>query len=150
MTGSNVALVEGNEFQNAIERADIPFTLYVADSYLLLVPRKIAKVHPKYPTTLAPSQRIRLQLKHKDVDQFRAEFHEEPMFSHLKVTSGLEDEKTVLVGAMIIGTTDHPWLAQWDFPELLNGNTKNRLTSNTIADETFGHLGPDLDQAADP
>ncbi|KAI1772952.1 hypothetical protein F4818DRAFT_424451 [Hypoxylon cercidicola] len=64
--------VESIEYQCSVTRPDIPYTLYVGKDHLLLVPREVAKVHPKFPSTQGPLPQIRLQLSQYWIKEYKS------------------------------------------------------------------------------
>ena len=72
--------VEGAEFQCSTTRPDIPYTLYVNDSYLLLVPRQVANVHPNFPSIQGPLHRFKLELSDRVDNEYRTKYNKSPSF----------------------------------------------------------------------
>jgi hypothetical protein len=140
--------VEGAEFQCSITRPDIPYTLYVNDSYLLLVPRQVAKVHPNFPTFQGPLQRFKLELLDRVVDEYRTKYNKEPKFSR-NSHFGLEDDE-VVVAALLESSNMIP---HWEFRTLLDGTNpgnKHLTDYSSDAKASFGIMDYDLSMAARP
>ena len=133
-------LVESTKFQCSITRPDIPYTLYVSDSYLLLVPRQVDNVHPKFPSAQIPPQRFRLQLSDDCINEHKRESNQEPKFSHKYVDFGLE-ENEVVVAALLDGSDFIPY---WDFRTLLNGENTHHMDISSDAAASFGMMKWDL------
>jgi len=131
---------ESTEFQCSITRPDIPYTLYVSDSYLLLVPRQVTKVHRKFPTMQDPPQRFRLQLSDYWTTEFKKKFNQKPKFSHKHVDFGLEDDE-VVVTAVLDGSNLVP---HWEFRTLFNGDSGNLMDTSSDAEASFGMMKWDL------
>jgi hypothetical protein len=131
---------ESAEFQCSITRPDIPYTLYVSDSYLLLVPRQVTNVHPKFPSVQSPPQRFRLQLSDYWTDEYKRRFNQEPKFSNKYVDFGLE-ENEVVVAALLDGSNFIPY---WDFRALLNGENTHHMDISSDAEASFGMMKWDL------
>ncbi len=139
--------VEGAEFQCSNTRPDIPYTLYVNDSYLFLVPRQVAKVHPNFPTIQGPLQRFKLELSDHVVDEYRTKYNKEPKFSRRNVGFGLEDDEVVFA-ALLEGSDMIP---HWEFRTLLDGtNPENKHLTDYSSDAgvSFGIMQHDLSMAA--
>lgn len=136
--------VESAEFQRSITRPDIPFTLYVSDSYLLLVPRQVTNVHPSFPTVQYSPQRFRLQLSDHWVGEFKKKFNQEPKFSANYVDFGLEDDE-VVVAALLDGSNFIPY---WEFRTLLSGDNSHYMDESSDAKASFGIMKWDLAQAS--
>jgi hypothetical protein len=136
--------VEGSEYQCSITRPDIPYTLYVNDSYLLLVPRQVIKVHRNFPTQQGPPQQFRLQLSDHWTNEYRNKYNREPKFSHRHVDFGLEDDE-VVVAALLNGSNMIP---HWEFRTLFNGNNGHVMDTSSDAETIFGLMVWDLTQAA--
>jgi hypothetical protein len=136
--------VESTEFQCSITSPDIPYTLYVSDSYLLLVPRQVTKVHPRFPAMQDPPQRFRLQLSDTSVNDFKKKFNQEPKFSHKYVDFGLEDDE-VVVAAVLDGSN---YIPHWEFRALFNGDSRNLMDISSDAEASFGMMKWDLAREA--
>jgi hypothetical protein len=139
--------VEGAEFQCSTTRPDIPYTLYVNDSYLLLVPRQVTKVHPNFPTTQGPLQRFKLELSDHVADEYRTKYNKEPKFSSRNVHFGLEDDE-VVVAALLESSNMIP---HWEFRTLLDGanpGNKHLTDYSSDAEASFGMMHHDLSMAA--
>ena len=137
-------LVESTEFQCSITSPDIPYTLYVSDSYLLLVPRQVTNVHRKFPSAQTPPQRFRLQLSDHWINEYKKKFNQEPKFSHKYVDFGLE-ESEVVVAAVLDGSNFIPY---WEFRTLLNGGNTHEMDISSDAEASFGIMKWDLAQAS--
>lgn len=111
---------------------------------LLLVPRKVDKIHPLFPTTPAPTQRITLKLSDLYANKFRQQFNREPKFSPRRVGFGLEDDE-VVVAAILEGSNHIP---HWEFRSLLRGDTDNLMDVSSDAEASFGMMKWDLSGAA--
>jgi len=138
---------EGADFQSSSTRPDIPYTIYVNDSYLLLVPRHVDKVHPNFPTIQGPLQRFKLELSDRMVNEYRTKYNMEPMFFYRNVHFGLEDDE-VVVAALLEGTDMIP---HWEFRTLLDGTDPgNRHFTDYSSDAkaSFGLMDFDLSLAA--
>jgi hypothetical protein len=131
--------VESTEFQCSLTRPDIPYTLYVSNSYLLLVPRQVTNVHRKFPTVQVP-QRFRLQLSDYWTNEYKKKFEQEPKFSAKYVDFGLEDDE-VVVAAVLNGSNFVPY---WEFRTLLNGDTTHHMDMSSDAEASFGMMKWDL------
>jgi hypothetical protein len=141
--------VEGAEFLCSNTRPDIPYTLYVNESYLLLVPREVAKVHPNFPTVQGPLQRFKLELSDHVANEYRTKYNKGPKFSIRNVHFGLEEDE-VVVAALLEGSNMIP---HWEFRTLLDGTTpgNKHLTDYCSNTETFfGLMSHDLSMAARP
>jgi hypothetical protein len=145
----NNTSVEGAEFQCSTTRPDIPYTLYVNESYLLLVPQEApsGKVHPNFPTIQGPPQRFKLELSDLVADEYRTKHNKEPKFSARKVDFGLEDNE-VVVAALLEGSNMIP---HWEFCTLLDGSNpgnKHLTDYSSDAEASFGSMNWDLSMAA--
>ncbi|TVY38967.1 hypothetical protein LOCC1_G008287 [Lachnellula occidentalis] len=143
---------EGNEYQCSTTRPDIPYALYVGDTYLLLVPREVANVHPNFPTTQIPAQQFRLELSDYWTNEYKTKVNKKPMFHYKKAEFGLEDGE-IIVMALLNGST---WIPQWEFCTILNGGNVGVVkdhSTDTCADardaaDSFGLMEWDLKQTA--
>jgi hypothetical protein len=144
LSWTDTVSVESTEFQCSITRPDIPYTLYVSESYLLLVPRQVTKVHPKFPTMQGPPQRFRLQLSDNSTNDFKNKFNQEPKFSHKYVDFGLEDDE-IVVAAVLDGSN---YIPHWEFRTLFNGDSRNLMDISSDAEASFGMMKWDLAREA--
>jgi len=131
---------ESTEFQCSLTRPDIPYTLYVSDSYLLLVPREVTNVHRKFPTMQVPPQRFKLQLSDYWTNEYKKKFKQEPKFSTKHVGFGLEDDE-VVVAALLDGSN---FIPHWEFRTLLNGDNTQLMDTSSDAEASFGMMIWDL------
>ncbi|EED13792.1 hypothetical protein TSTA_100370 [Talaromyces stipitatus ATCC 10500] len=131
---------ESAEFQCSITRPDIPFTIYVGDSYMLLVPREVTNIHRNFPTVQYSPQRFRLQLSDYWVDEYKRKFNQEPKFSAKYVDFGLEDDE-VVVAALLDGSN---FIAYWEFRTLLDGDNSHHMDMSSDAKASFGMMKWDL------
>ncbi|KAI2636582.1 hypothetical protein GGS26DRAFT_501711 [Hypomontagnella submonticulosa] len=137
---------ESIEYQCSVTRPDIPYTLYVGEDHLLLVPREVAKVHPKFPSTQDPLPRLKLQLSQFWIDEYKSTYGSDPEFTARRVGFGLEEDE-VVVAAVLAGT---PYVPNWQFSNLLKGDTRNAMDESSDAYADFGMMQFDLSQAAEP
>ncbi|XXH03859.1 hypothetical protein Hte_010265 [Hypoxylon texense] len=137
---------ESVEYQCSVIRPDIPYTLYVGKDHLLLVPREVAKVHPKFPSTQGPLPRFKLQLSHYWTKTYKSASGRDPVFPTRGVGFGLEEDE-VVVAAVLPGTG---YVPHWQFSDLFNGDTGNLMDESSDADADFGMMQFDLSQTARP
>ncbi|TVY15313.1 hypothetical protein LARI1_G007154 [Lachnellula arida] len=119
---------EGNEYQCSTTRPDIPYALYVADTYLLLVPREVSTVHPKFPTTQTPAQQFRLELSDYWTNEYKTKVNKQPMFHYKKAEFGLEDNE-VVVAALLNGSA---WIPNWEFRTILSGGNAGVIKDHVV------------------
>jgi hypothetical protein len=136
--------VEGTEFQYSATRPDIPYTLYVGVSYLLLVPREVDIVHKNFPPMPDPPQRYRLRLSDHWINEYRRRYNSEPEFHHRNVEFGLEDDEVIVV-ALLDGSNLIPY---WTFNALFKGDNGHSMDISSDAKVTFGAMQWDLNQLA--
>lgn len=136
--------LESLEFQCSITRPDIPFTLYVSDSDLLLVPRQVTNIHRSFPTVQYSPQRFRLQLSDYWVGEYKRKFNQEPKFSANHVGFGLEDDE-VVVAVLLDGSN---FIAYWEFHTLLSGDNSHHISMSSDAKASVGIMKWDLAEAS--
>jgi hypothetical protein len=144
---TDIMLVEGAEFQCSTTRPDIPYTIYVNESYLLLVPRQVDKVHPNFPTVQGPLQRFKLELSDHVVHEYRTKYNKEPKFYFKNVDFGLDDNN-VVVAALLESSNIIP---HWEFCTLLDGTlpgNKHLTEYSSDGKASFGMMHYDLSMAA--
>lgn len=124
-------------------RPDIPYTLYIADSYLLLVPRKVQKVHPNFPKPDHPQQ-YKLQLTEYYINEYKKRYNSEPEFHYKTVEFGMDDDE-VLVAALLEGSSHIPY---WEFSSLFKGEMGHCTDQSSDPKTSFGLMKWDLDMAA--
>ncbi|KAI1372454.1 hypothetical protein F4677DRAFT_432341 [Hypoxylon crocopeplum] len=139
-------IFESIEYQCSVTRPDIPYTLYVGKDHLLLVPREVAKVHPKFPSNQGPLPPLGLRLSQFWMEEYKSAYGQDPVFTAKKVDFGLEEDE-VVVAAVLVGSN---YIPQWIFSDLLNGDTRNRMDESSDADADFGLMQFDLCQTAKP
>ncbi|GAM37658.1 hypothetical protein TCE0_024f07756 [Talaromyces pinophilus] len=137
-------IFESAEFQASITRPDIPFTIYVSDSYLLLVPRQVTSIHRSFPSVQYSPQRLRLQLSDHCVGDFNRKFNRYPKFSADYVDFGLEDDE-VVVAAVLDGSN---WIPLWEFRTLLSGDNSHTMDISSDPETSFGYMKWDLSRNA--
>lgn len=137
-------LVESVEYQCSVTRPDIPYTLYVGKDHLLLVPREVAKIHPKFPSNQGPLPRLRPQLSQFWSEKFKSTYGRDPAFTTRNVGFGLEEDE-VVVAAILEGSS---YIPHWQFSDLFNGDTGSLMDESSDAKASFGMMQFDLSQSA--
>ncbi|KAI0161729.1 hypothetical protein GGR52DRAFT_560959 [Hypoxylon sp. FL1284] len=135
---------ESTNYRFAITRPDIPYTLYAGEDHLLLVPREVAKVHPRFPTAPVPLPRLRLQLSPLYTEIYKEKYGRDPKFTSKCVGFGLEEDE-VVVATVLAGT---PYVPQWLFSDLFKGDLLNRMDECSDAEAVFGMMQFDLRETA--
>ncbi|KAL3419073.1 hypothetical protein PVAG01_09294 [Phlyctema vagabunda] len=142
---------EGVEYLYATTRPDIPYALYTSERYLLLVPRVVRRVHPRFPANPYPTKRYRLELSWQWTDRFKATYGRDAQFTARNTNIGLDADE-VVVGALLVGTDLVP---SWEFRDIFSGRCgyvvdNHSMTSSSSAVDCFGALCWNLTQAAVP
>ncbi len=141
---TNTISVEGAEFQGSLTRPDIPYTLYVSTSYLLLVPREVARVHPNFPPMPDPPQRYKLQHSDYLANEYKQKYNKEPKFDYKNVGFGLDDSE-VVVAALLDGGE---FVANWEFQALFRGANDQLMDNSGDSELCFEIMQRDLRAAA--
>ncbi|KAH6714682.1 hypothetical protein DL95DRAFT_372620 [Leptodontidium sp. 2 PMI_412] len=137
---------EGTQYHASLTSPYIPYTLYISETHLLLVPREVQQIHPNFPKDPAPTGNIRLELSDTYKKQFKAKYQGEPKFSVKDVGFGLDDDEVVVAG-ILQGTN---WIPHWEFSSLFKGDLRNLLESSSDVKASFGLMEWDLKVAAGP
>ena len=139
--------VEGRDYFCSQTRPDIPYTIYVSENELLLVPRQVEKLHPlfAFPTSRDAEKRFTLKLSDLYLNKLREQYGREPKFSCRRgVTFGMEDDE-VVVAAIVEGTNQ---MAVWEFKALFNGHEENTMDQSSDVEASLGILHFDLSTTA--
>ncbi|KAH9893765.1 hypothetical protein F4778DRAFT_294756 [Xylariomycetidae sp. FL2044] len=142
---------EGNNYICSITNPDIPYTIWVHENHLLLVPRQVPKVHKAFPSVPAAraQQRFTLQLGDHIVKQYQQQYGRAPTFTSRGVQFGYEEDEGVVVAALLPGSNLIPY---WDFQRFLNRDAtvvREHFTDETSDPQAgFGIMAWDLRQAA--
>ncbi|OTB00540.1 hypothetical protein M426DRAFT_324205 [Hypoxylon sp. CI-4A] len=137
-------IFESVEYQCSITRPDIPYTLYVGKDHLLLVTRNVAKVHPKFPSARELVPRVKLQLSQYWLETYKSMYGKDPTFTTKNIGFGLEEDE-VVVATILPGTS---YIPHWQFSDLLNGDTGNKMDQSSDPYADFGMMEFDLQSTA--
>jgi hypothetical protein len=127
---------------------NIPYTIYVHENHILLVPREVETVHKEFPI-LRDERRFTLQLSDNTIDNYQQKYNKAPAFTTKNVCFGFEEDEGVVVAALLPGSGMIPY---WGFRAMLAGNQtvirKHFTDQSSSPADSFGLMQWDLAQAA--
>ncbi|KAI1260557.1 hypothetical protein F5Y18DRAFT_405014 [Xylariaceae sp. FL1019] len=108
---------EGVEYQSTVTHPKIPYTIYVHDTYLLLVPRDVPQKHrafPQYPAPTTATRRFTLQLNDHTLNSYKELCGKPACFDARHVDFGYEEDEGVVVAALLPQSNLIPYWAVRD------------------------------------
>lgn len=142
--------VEGTVYQCGLAHPNIPYTIYVHDYYLLLVPRQVNETHKEFPNVpFQGLRRVTLQVSDFMANEYQDKYKRAPKFTHQLVAFAYEDEEGVVVAAWLEGSEN---IAYWDFRSILSGDKtliRSHFTDEcSDPEDSFRIMQYDLAEAA--
>lgn len=136
---------EGTKYQCSITHPFIPYTLYVHEDHLLLVPSDHpAKIHKEFPAG-DHTRRFTLRLSDKVANDYKQKYNREPKFVHRHADFGYEEDEGVVVCALLPGSNMIPY---WDFRTMVKSEdtviTKHFTDRTSDPEAGFGLMKFDL------
>ncbi|VUC19903.1 unnamed protein product [Clonostachys rosea] len=141
---------EGTQYQCGLAHPNIPYTIYVHDYYLLLVPRQVGQAHKEFPNRpFQELKRVTLQISDFMVNDYQEKYKRAPKFSHQLVAFGYEEDEGVVVAAWLEGSDT---IAYWDFRTIFSDDkalTRSHYTDEcSDPEDSFRCMQYDLAEAA--
>ncbi|KAL2071699.1 hypothetical protein VTL71DRAFT_12934 [Oculimacula yallundae] len=134
-------IFEGNEYDCKCTSPSIPYTLYVSETILLLVPRDVDQIHPSFPKWPAPAGNIQLEISDSTIQEFRDEYERNPKFS-VKDVNFVMDHGEVLVAGILQGS--NKLMPHWEFDSIFKGDLDNMLEVSSDVKASFERMQGEL------
>lgn len=141
--------VENKAYQCQITSPYIPYSLYVHEDHLLLVPREVDQNHPKFPAVPDQNKRYTLRLADHAFRAYTERYGEPSKFTQEHVGFGLEEDDGVVVAAVLPGSNMIPY---WAFDTILASTEtevkKHFIDQSSSPLDSFGIMQFDLRSSA--
>lgn len=137
--------VENKEYQCSYTSPYIPYTLYIHEDYLLLVPREVEQNHPKFPAVWDKKRRYTLRVSDWAFRAYTETYGKPPKFERKYVHFGLEEDEGVVVAALL---PDSNMIPYWAFNTIVASTEteiKKHFTDTSSSPlDSFGMMSFDL------
>ncbi|CAJ2506140.1 Uu.00g002700.m01.CDS01 [Anthostomella pinea] len=140
---------QGSEYHGSVTHPNIPYTIYVHDNHLLLVPRAVDKLHKELRDFRHNHRRFTLQLSDDWLEAYQ-KYNMPPIFAARKVNFGFNEDKGVVVAALLgPGSNLIPY---WNISSMLRGRKTvicvHFMYGTPDPEGRYQMMLMDLDQAA--